>query len=575
MGRKATVRYLAVVTDYDGILADEGKPSENAFAAIRRLRASGRRVILNTGRRMEELVSLCPNLVVFDCVIAENGAVFYDPSTHREVLLGDPPPTCFIERLKALNVQPLEVGRVIVGTWMPHQAAVLQAIQETGLELQVIFNRAAVMVLPAGVNKATGMDYALRRLGLSRHEVVGIGDSENDHSFLARSECAATVSNAVSSILQVAHIVTKAASGEGFAELANELINNDLCRVDTQVPQHLLTIGRKPDGSTVSISPYGLNILIAGPSGTGKSTVAAGLVERLIEQEYQLCIVDPEGDYGSLPDVVTIGHQNHAVTVTEVLALLENPKITLNVNLLGIPLADRPQFFGQLFPSLQATRTRSGHPHWIVLDEAHHMLPGDWAPLGQALPQSLGETILVTVHPDHLSPMILKLVDIIIAVGPTPEKTIAKFAGAIGQQVTWPEGLTGSYQHAVVWFPSQESPPYSIKTIPGTADRIRHHRKYAEGNMRHRSFFFRGPHGRLNIRAHNLTIFSQIAEGVDDDTWMYHLRRGDYSHWFRNAVNDSYMADQAEQIEHRLDLHPAESRRLIRGLIEARYTLPE
>src|SRR5690606_10555482 len=120
-----------------------------------------------------------------------------------------------------------------------------------------------------------------------------------------------------------------------------------------------------------------------------------------------------------------------------------DPRLTLNVNLLGIPLADRPEFFGQLFPNLQAVRTRTGRPHWIVLDEAHHMLPADWAHLGEALPQSLGETILVTVHPDHLAPLLLKLVDVIIAVGPTPQKTIQRFAATIGEQLDWPDGLTG------------------------------------------------------------------------------------------------------------------------------------
>jgi hypothetical protein len=93
--------------------------------------------------------------------------------------------------------------------------------------------------------------------------------------------------------------------------------------------------------------------------------------------------------------------------------------------------------------------------------------------------------------------------------------------------------------------------------------------------MRYRSFFFRGPDNRHNLRAQNLAIYSQIAEGIDEKTWLFHLHRGDYSRWFRGAVKDRYLADQVEQIERRRDLSGSDSRKLIRSLIEARYTLPE
>jgi hydroxymethylpyrimidine pyrophosphatase-like HAD family hydrolase len=569
------VRYLALVTDYDGVIATDGRASSVAVEAIQRLQMSGRRAILITGRRLEDLFEKFPQLSIFDSVVAENGAVVYEPRTRKDAVLAKPPPPEFAERLKQLGVDPVEVGRVVVSTWMPHHTTVLQAIQEMGLALQVVFNRAAVMVLPTGVTKATGMNYALRKLGLSAHEVVGVGDSENDHSFLERSECAATVANAVPSIRDLAAIITKGTNGTGLAELIDELIATDLSRMHGRLPQNLVSIGLRADGTPVTVAPYGLNILIAGPSGSGKSTVTAGIVERLINDGYQLCIVDPEGDYGTLQDVITLGNQNHAVTVNEVLSILEDPQVTLNVNLLGISLGDRPEFFGQLFPTLQAMRTRTGRPHWIVLDEAHHMLPADWAHLGRALPQNLGETVLVTVHPDHLPPLVLSLVDAVIAVGPEPDKTIQKFANAVGQPLNWPEGLTHQPWKAVVWFPRREEAPFPIEILPGAAERIRHHRKYAEGNMRYRSFFFRGPGNRHNLKAQNLMIFAQMAEGIDEETWMFHLRRGDYSRWFRSSVKDSYLAEQAERIEQRQDIQPAETRRLIRSLIDARYTLPE
>ncbi len=274
------MRYLALASDYDGVIAHDGRPSGPALSAIERLRMSGRRAILITGRRLDSLRESCPNLSLFDYVVAENGAIVYEPRTNEQTLLAKPPPAEFIARLKELGVDPLEIGRVIVATWMPLQVAVLQAIQEMGLELHIVFNRRAVMVLPAGVNKATGMEFALRKLGLSAHEVIAVGDAENDCSFLERSECAATVANGIPSIRKLADIVTKGENGAGLVELLDELIANDLDRMQGPAQKRLVPIGRRADGSLVTVAPYGPNILIAGPSGSGKSTVAAGIVER-------------------------------------------------------------------------------------------------------------------------------------------------------------------------------------------------------------------------------------------------------------------------------------------------------
>ncbi|MCC7325313.1 MAG: HAD-IIB family hydrolase [Burkholderiales bacterium] len=569
------MRYLALATDYDGTLATDGEMSATMAAAIKRLRKSGRRTILVTGRRLDDLLAICPYVHLFDYVVVENGAVVYAPHTRRTTLLGDRPPPAFTERLAQLGVDRVEVGQVMLSTWLPHHTTVLQVIQEMGLELLIVFNRSAVMVLPAGVNKSTGLDYALRQLGLSFHEVVGVGDAENDHSFLQRCECPVAVANAVPPIRQLAAFVTQGEAERGVIELIEDLIANDLSGMQCRMPKSRIAIASRADGASVTISPYGMNILIAGPSASGKSTIAAGIVERLIEHAYQVCIVDPEGDYGTLQEVITLGSARHPVSLNEALSLLEDPKVNLNINLLGIALADRPAYFGQLLPSLSTLRTRTGRPHWIVLDEAHHLLPAEWGHLPQALPQKLGEVVLVTVHPDHLPRAILVMVDLVIAVGPAPDTTLRGFASAAGHAFTWPDGLSREDEQIAFWFPGGEDAAFLAHAIPPSRDRIRHRRKYAEGNMRYRSFFFRGPGDRHNLRAQNLALFSQIAEGIDEETWLYHLHRGDYSRWFRDAVKDRYLADQAERVEQRQALLPTESRNLIRNLIDTRYTLPE
>ena len=100
----------------------------------------------------------------------------------------------------------------------------LETIRDLGLELQVIFNKGAVMVLPAGVNKASGLVAALDELGLSPHNVVGVGDAENDHAFLAACECAVAVANALPTIKERADHVTAGEDGDGVRELIDALI---------------------------------------------------------------------------------------------------------------------------------------------------------------------------------------------------------------------------------------------------------------------------------------------------------------------------------------------------------------
>lgn len=569
------MRYLALATDYDQTLASHDGVSEDAIRSLKHLKTSGRRVILLTSRRLDDLLTVCPCAQLFDLVVAENGAIVYAPGSREETLFANPPSKLLLQGLRERGVVPLEVGQIVVRTDGTNRASVQDVIWELGLETQVIGNRGALLVLPAGVNKASGLKLALRKLGLSRHEVVGIGDADNDHSFLELCECSVAVANAVPSLKACVNLVTAAENGKGVIELIGELVGNDLRHVESTLEQHFIPLGTATDGTPVKLSPFGHNLLVAGPSGCGKSTLTAGVIERLIEKDFQICIVDPEGDYGTLGDVVALGNQWRAPSVTEIVSILEDPKVNLSINLLGIPLGDRPDFFAQLVPNLQAMRARTGRPHWLVVDEAHHMLPDNWGHTGSALPQRLGETVLVTVHPGHVAPEILARIDIVVAIGSSPEETLAKFGQATGKTVPWPERLTYQPEQVVAWFVGDKQAPFPMRPMPGRAERIRHHRKYAEGHLRWHSFYFRGPDCRHNLQAQNLAFFCQIARGIDEETWLFHLRRGDYSRWFEHAVRDSFLAEETRRLEHRTDLTPPQTRQMIIELIQSRYTLPE
>lgn len=90
-----------------------------------------------------------------------------------------------------------------------------------------------------------------------------------------------------------------------------------------------------------------------------------------------------------------------------------------------------------------------------------------------------------------------------------------------------------------------------------------------------KSFYFTGPEDRLRLRARNLHTFVELADGVDDDTWLHHLRRCDCSAWIRESLGDAELAEEVAAVEREADgLEPRESRRRVADLISERYTLP-
>jgi hypothetical protein len=102
----------------------------------------------------------------------------------------------------------------------------------------------------------------------------------------------------------------------------------------------------------------------------------------------------------------------------------------------------------------------------------------------------------------------------------------------------------------------------------------RHVRKYVEGELPpDRSFYFRGPEGKLNLRAANLARFGELAEGVDEATWTHHLRERAYSGWVESMIKDPELAREVAAIEAMSDLGGAESRTRVLEAIRRRYAV--
>jgi AAA domain len=265
-------------------------------------------------------------------------------------------------------------------------------------------------------------------------------------------------------------------------ELIAKIIENDLSDLASKQRGEPILIG-KADGQPVTLPRYGANILISGQPGSGKSTLATALLEQIIDRKYQLCLIDPEGNYEALPGCRVVGEEKQAPTMKQIEDALEEPATQVVVNLAAVPQADRPGYFASLIAKIKGLRIRTGRPHWLVLDEAHHMLPSHWAPSSPELVNQLSNLVLITVHPGLVSPAALEKIDIVIVVGRDPKAMLDEFADTV--RVAAPETPPVDVEpgEAVVWLRGENRLIAKVKAEPSRSEQRRHKRKYAEGEL--------------------------------------------------------------------------------------------
>lgn len=219
---------LALASDYDETLACKGQVDPPTWNALHEFKASGRNLILVTGRELDDLLGVCGNFDLFDAVVAENGAVLHLPSKHQSIALAGPPRTEFVEALRQRGVHPLSVGHSIVATERSQYEILARTIRELAPEMHIICNRASLMALPFGTNKRSGLQAALRTLKLPAERVVGIGDAENDEAFLDFCGVYAVVANALPELKQAADIIAGHECGPGVVEIVQKIMAGQL-----------------------------------------------------------------------------------------------------------------------------------------------------------------------------------------------------------------------------------------------------------------------------------------------------------------------------------------------------------
>lgn len=559
------MHFLALAVDYDGTIAENGSVPAQVCASLTTLKNSGRKLLLVTGRELQALKHHFPHLDLFDLVVAENGALLYDPVTDTEELIAEPASMDLVSRLRGKGVSPLSVGRSVIATWHPWEEAVINSIRELGLELQMTFNKDAIMVLPPGVNKASGLAAALRTLGICELNVVGVGDAENDHSFLSICGCSAAVSNAIDSIKASADVCLSLDHGRGVCELVDMLLEKDATLVP--IERIGLELGQTLDAHKVWM-PAESVLLVIGNSGSGKSSYVTWLTERMVQAHQGFCIIDPEGDYLTLEDAVTVGGLTVPPTTEESVHHLLQAQLNVVVSALALDPPARIQLFGEMLPFIQDLRRVSGRPYWLIVDEAHYMLPhcAVWPPgfLG-----NMG-AIIVAVDFDQVCPAVLEGVNVLVTLGSTARELVEQFAKRIQRRCPdFPERSPGP-EYACLWDLRNDKEVVLLNQLRPTQKHHRHSGKYVAGDVgAWHAFRF----STLCQSASNLTEFLSLSTRLEDTALRGYMNAGDFSKWFREIIRDDVLANKTHQVETDATLAPKEALTQISHLVHSRYHL--
>lgn len=428
------MRYHALATDFDGTLAEDGVVPAEVIAALEKCRAGGRRLIMVTGRELAELREIFPHLHLFEYIVVENGATLFNPGLNAEHPLAPPPAPEFVRALKGRNVFPLSVGNVIVATRTPHENAVLEVIRDLGLELQVIFNKGAVMILPSGINKATGLLAALTLLKISPHNVVAVGDAENDHALLTLAELGVAVANSVPLLAERADWVTQGPRGQGVIELIESLLKTDFRGLESKLRRHDLTLGQTPGLVPVKVPPYESKMALYGLPSAERLPHSrkqqpdeqqpdhldvADFVARIAASGYQTALILPDGPLTEL--FKSRIHNAHAASkISEGLSLLEEIKNHVIFNPPEDPNGTSAPFppgsVVELLKTLESLRTQFGRPHWILLWDPSSLVssPEEWDRIMNLHPSLL---LAIPGLPAQLPPEVQSRLDLCICFG--------------------------------------------------------------------------------------------------------------------------------------------------------------
>ena len=574
------MKLSVLAVDYDGTIAHDDRPNASVLAAVAGARRRNITVVLVTGRILD---SMAGDLRFVDAVVAENGAVIHFPGTGHTTVLAPPVPPAFVARLRELAI-PFREGQCLVDAEASSAHRILDVIRELELPLVLSFNRSRVMALPQGVSKATGLAAILTVLRASARNTVAIGDAENDHALLRFAEVGAAVEWGSPSLRAAADVVIRGHDPSAVAAFIDRIAASGRLPIPARARRRLL-IGHTEDDREFSLGVRGRNVLIVGETNSGKSWLAGLLCERLILHGYSLCVIDPEGDYGTLdalPGVSVLGGEEPPPAPRALLHALRYPDRSVVIDLSSLAHDAKLEYIRSVLPALNVMRRRTGTPHRIVFDEGHYFLH-DAIDRGMLDLDFNGYTV-VTYCPSQLPAALVAASEVILV---TKESNLDEIE-ALRTCCDACRHLEPSAWQMLPDLRIDEAVALPVTAEAGTELRrfvigerltphVRHRQKYVDVPVTdERAFVFGSSRRTAPARAHTLREFVSTVEAFDPAEVGGYLRRGDFSRWIGDVFGDHALARDLQGYERRYaaEKYPEAVEQVV-SAISARYDLTE
>jgi hydroxymethylpyrimidine pyrophosphatase-like HAD family hydrolase len=570
--------FKALACDFDGTLASEDRIGGPARSALRQAHEAGIRLILVTGRTFFELTRVCDCLDRFDAVVVENGGVLYFPEHAMIQDRGPAPSPRLLAELDRRGIY-YQVGRVIVATARADERGVREALEAAHVTRDMVYNRAALMLLPPGISKGKAVERVLRSLGLSFQDVLAIGDAENDLALFEACGWAACPSNGVAALQERADWVLPGEDGDGVAAAMKGPIVQGLLS-GRYSSRHRIDLGWVVESSEpLSIPVRDVNMLIHGDSLSGKSWMAGALIERLGAAHYAVCVIDPEGDYRVLARLprVTWAEVMDDDSLDDALSEFDqDPEACVVADLSLLSHELKLQLIQTAFQKIGDSRRRNGLPHWLVLDEAHYSLHRQGVAADTIGIEHKG-FCLVTYRPSWLRASVRGNLDLFVLARSTAAEELdclrnclRRASGSEAALATLPALPVGEF---ILIEPDSSASPVTFVPAARETAHVRHLKKYVDARVPFSErFMFRGVDGRVVAEARSLHDFRRMLRIVGEEVLAHHTRCGDFSRWVLDVFSDRELARQIRKTEARWCRQEiAAIREILDQIIASRY----